>query len=110
MRTLANVIRVGRPVRTLEADLIARIGSASISVDVKDLLRIWGALDSAALHLLNRDLSNAALHLESIRRSPLTNRLIDARERLENILADSIPKEIPIPTQPEGSSEENQGE
>ena|SRR2546425_6490760 len=94
-----------RPIRKSEADLIARIGSSSISVGVEDLLGLWKALDSAALYFLNRDSANASLHLESVRRSPLTIQLVNERDQLEKILVDSIPKD---PPQPEGSSEKTQ--
>ena len=103
MRKLAQVIRKS------EADLMERIGSASIptsiSVDVKDLARMWAALDSAAQYLQRRDWANATLHLESVRRSPLTVRLVYARERLEKVLVDAIPlpegRPAATPTQPE---------
>ena len=81
----------------------ARIRSNTIQIPGEDVLTIRRVLDSAIIHHLHRDHANAALHLESVRRSPLTNQLISARDRLEKILADSIPKD-PVP-QPEGSSE-----
>ena len=94
-------------VRKTVADVIARIGSMSIGVGVQDLLELWEALDSAAVYFLNRDRMNATLHLESVRRSPLTTRLVTERDRLEKIVADSIPLRTghpattPTPIQPE---------
>jgi len=103
---------VEREITKSEVDLIVRkIGSTSISVGVEDLLRLWEALDPAARYLSKRDHMNATLHLESVRRSPLTTRLVNARDRLEKILADSIPLRTghpaptPTPPQPEKSPE-----
>ena len=62
-----------REITKSEVDLVVRkIGSTSIPVGVEDLLGLLDSLDSAARYLLNRDSMNAALHLESVRRSPLT--------------------------------------
>src|SRR5438034_4984692 len=79
-----------------------QIRSSTIQIPGEDVLALRRALDLAARHHLFRDHANAALHLESVRRSPLTDQLISARDRLDKILTDSIPKD-PVP-QTEGSS------
>ncbi len=52
-------------------------------VDYSDLYKIRDALDAAVRHHKARDESNAALHLGTVRYSPLTSQLSASLERLD---------------------------